>query len=206
MSSRKNIQQLRGIPAPIGTPPIIYVPYIFGNMKPIPFIPASITLTTAPQTFGTVFLPRNSVAQFKLIIVRYNVIVLTVLPNQPGGPVYTESMQIPGVGSTGRLAPFTVPAVPSTYEAYCERFFFYDSINVFELNASGPPPTNSTSNVDGTNHNLVIPNFAGPFDPTIDNQIEFQIMTSFLGSTDTVQVEFGDAFIQSPLDLRRLPR
>ena len=111
-----------------------------------------------------------------------------------------------GFSLTPRLAPFNVPAVPQATAWWIERTLIYDGVTLIELNASGPSPLNSVSHVDGTQHNLPFNPNIGPFDPTIDNTIEMQIMTSFAGSTDTVLVSTGQAFIQVPLDLGRLPR
>lgn len=160
-------------------------------------------MTTAFQTVGTIFIPKNSWAEWKIMTCGFWCEVATNVPNQIGGPDYQEAYVNNGAAAVVRLVPFTVPVAPSRYRAWLQRSFIFDGVTVFELNMTGDPPLNSISHTDGTDH--IIPAIPG-FVNTIDNTLEIQIKTSFAGSTDTVNVLTGQAFIQSPLDLGRLPR
>lgn len=204
MSTPAHFTRSRMIPNPIGIPPLEFNRYTFGQMKPIPFIPLIITLTPAFQSYAQVFVPKNTWGIEKRMIVEFQATINSFLPNQVGGPFYQERYSVAGVGNTLRLAAFNATVVPQSTTVQINRSYVFDGITIFEYNYDGGTTNNSVSNVDGIDHLLAFSHLIGPFDNTIDNTIEFQISTTFAGSTDTVEVRAGQAYIQSPLDLRRL--
>lgn len=175
-------------------------------MRPLPFTITPITISNVFQTYGSIFIPKNSVADFKLIITKFEFALITNAPNQVGGPNYSEQTQIPGNGTAARLAANHIGVVPSTYKGLAERQYYFDTVNIVELNVVPVPVPNSVAYSDYQGHNVIIPNLIAPFDRTIDNTIDLQIKTSFGASTDTLSLVWAQAWIQAPLDLRRLPR
>lgn len=173
-------------------------------MKPIPLIPLTITLTPAPQPYLRVFVPKNTFGTLKWLHVEYGLIITVRAPNLAGGPLYQEGYQIIGMGSTPRFGIVNVTAVPSTTRAWFVRDFIWDGTNLYELNYDGSLNNYMASAPDGQDHRLRFLDPIAPFQPTQDNYIDFQLSTTFALSTDTVETFTGQAFIQSPLDLRRL--
>lgn len=204
MSTRKNFKRARMVPNPIGTPPIEFVPFIFGKVKPIPFIPNSITLIPTFRTYAQVLIPKNTFGINKILKVGFYAQVITNAPNQIGGPNYTEQYDMPLCGITQRLAAFNIPVVPANTVVWIEREFSFNGAAVIELNYNGPNALQSISHVDNLIHILSLSIAINAFNPSVDNYLNFQASTSFPLSTDQVICLWGQAFIQSPLDLRRL--
>jgi hypothetical protein len=175
-------------------------------MRPLPFIPINITLTPAPQAYAVIFIPKNLITTYKFIRTKFVADVHTAAPNQPGGPTYSESLHIPGVGTAARLAPNLIATVPSGYKILAERDFYYDGSVIVEFNVFPVGVPNSLSYSDYMDHKIVVPNTIAPFDPTVDNYLEFQMATSWVGSTDQILIQSGQAWIQAPLSINRLPR
>jgi len=204
MGTLSRIKRARPVPTPVGTPALVYVPYSFGQMKPIPFIPLTVHLSPVFQNYAKVFIPKNSWGTLKIINVRFGIIVTTLLPNQPGGPLYQERYDIPGIAQTARLGNINQGVAAKQTKAWIERNFIYDGVQAYELNYAGAVPNMSASSGDGLDHRLAVTGVITLFDNTVDNYLNFQLKTTFAGGTDTIQTYTGQAFIQSPLDLRRL--
>lgn len=204
MGGIRSFKRARGIPNPIGNPALIFNLYTFGQMKPIPSIPQTITIGLLAQSYLNVFIPRNSMSIPKRIVVQALVTIQIVNPNQPGGPNYQESYGTNGAGASPRGGLFNVAPVPQSCTFVIDREFYFDGVTILEYNWDGTPPTQSVSQPDNTSHLVALPHPAGIIDPTVDNYMNFQISTSFAGSADTVTCGWAQAFIQSPLDLRRL--
>ena len=60
MGTKKKFKQARGIPVPIGIPPLQFRPWSFGQMKPLPAIPHPLNITNAYQSILDIFIPANS--------------------------------------------------------------------------------------------------------------------------------------------------
>lgn len=206
MGVKENFTQLRAVPIPTGNPPLVYVPYSFGQMKPIPIIGSNITLALPLTEYLRVFLPANIWADQKIMYVKAHVVTRVRNPNQVGGPLYQEAYQFAGTGMVNRLPAFNVTVVPAATSFLMERQFYRDGANIIEANYNGHPTNFATSMPDGIDHGLRVNGAVTGVDFTLDNYLYFYIRTTFLGSTDTVQVTTAQAWIQSPLDLRRLPR
>jgi hypothetical protein len=151
-----------------------------------------------------VFIPKNTLAMNKRIIVVACVSVAVQLPNQVGGPSYQESYSLNGVPVIARDGNLLITAIPSVSAFMVDRSYHFDSISIIEDNWTGGPTHNALSHVNGVLDQIPIPGVAGPIDPSVNNTIGFNLKTSFVGSTDTVQTVWGQAYIQSPLDLARI--
>lgn len=192
------------VPQPVGVPSLIFKPFSFGQMKPIPAIPFVITLTPVLQSYLDIFIPKNTWGELKYLTVNARIRMDMFLPNFLGGPTYREAYKIDGVGTWNRGTGAPIGTVPQSCEFQINRVFIlppglvikeinWDSNQMYSLNAP-----------DNTDHQLQMTPTAGAFDPTIDNYLRFQIRTNYLGGTDTVVCRSAQAFIQSALDLRRL--
>lgn len=206
MGTIKNFTQQKAFPFPIGIPPLVYVPYDFGQMKPIPLEPNIITLSIAFQWYLRIFIPANSWGDDKLLYMHARIAVEVKAPNQPGGPNYLERYQIPTVTTVQRGPLTNVTLVPSNTEFEIRRVFIKPPGNVIKEINWDAAANYAVSNPDGIDHQINFVPTIGPFDPTIDNYMNFEMTTTFPASTDRVICRSGQAYIQSPLDLRRLPR
>ena len=204
MGGTRSFKRARMVPNPIGDPALIFRPYSFGQMKPLPFIPLSITLTTAMQTYGKIFIPKNSWGVKKILYIEFGVEVFTVLPNQLPAPQYTDGYFIPGCTVQDRGSPVTQLSPPQSTWAWLTRTFVWDGSHIYEVLYKDGLIFNTPTAADGEDHRFLFTGTIAPFDPTIDNYLELQMRTSWPTSHDVVTIYTGQAFIQSPLDLRRL--
>jgi hypothetical protein len=191
-------------PPPIGVPPLSFKLWSFGNMKPLHLVPLSITLDTTFQDYIQILIPANTWGDNKLLIMKALVSQVIATPNTAGGPTYIEQYSIDGVGSWQRGLQNQITLVPNTTIALIDRYFFKaDDQVICELfldNASDYSP----SQADGNDHRLLFTPSIAPFDMSVDNILRFQLNTDYATSTDTCSILFGQAYIQSPVDLRRL--
>jgi hypothetical protein len=206
MGTLKNFRQSRMQPTPIGNPELIFSPWSFGQMKPLPLQPFTITTANAWQTYASIFIPANTWAINKLLFAELGLTIILQAINQPGGPTYAERYFVNAMGNTPRLAPAVALAFPQQCHTWIQRQFIWDGTDIYELAYNGVTLNNSASHPDSTDHRLRFGKLVAPFDPTVDNYIEFQLMTSFPASTDVCSTFTGQAFIQAPFNLGRLPR
>lgn len=204
MGSLRHFKRARMVPLPTGNPALIYKPYSFGQMKPIPLQNYSINITNAYATYASIFIPKNSLGNNKLITCSMLISIDAVLPNQIGGPTYTEQYAVSGVGNTQRMPPFVIAPVPTNFTGWIKRTLLFTGTEMIEIDFPGQSLLNSASNIQNVNLTLQFSHAIAPWNRSIDNLIEFQLKTSFATSADSIACISGQAFIQSPLDLRRL--
>jgi hypothetical protein len=204
MGGTRSFKRARMVPNPLGNPAVVFKPYSFGQMKPLPFIHQLITLSQVMQTYGKIFIPKNSWGINKILFIEFGVEIFSHLPNTLPQPSYTEGYFIPGCTQQDRMPAQTQPPPPQSCWAWLQRTFVWDGSHIYEVLAFDSLLYNSAANGDDADHRFKFLGTIAPFDPTVDNYLELQMKTTFLASTDTINIFTGQAFIQSPLDLRRL--
>jgi hypothetical protein len=204
MSTRQRFKQARMLPTPIGYPPLEFVPWAFGLMKPIPSISLSVTVGNTPTIYLKIFIPANTWAVGKYLFVHAVIQQNLFLPNHPGGPTWVESYEVPTVGTWTRSTSLVGLTAPSQSTYQIDRVFLRRSpqelaeINYQAANKFTPaqPPY--------INEFLEMTPVIGAYDFSINNYLNFRIQTNFVGSVDECNTQQAQALIQSPLDLRRL--
>lgn len=173
-------------------------------MKPLNLVPLSITVSTTFQDYIQIFIPANTWGDNKLLIMKALVSQVIATPNTTGGPTYIEQYAIDGVGTWQRSLLNQITKVPNTNIAFMERYFLKaDDQVISELYLDGAPSF-SPAEADGTDTRLIFTPSISPFDSSVDNILRFQLNTDYASSTDTCSILIGQAYIQSPVDLRRL--
>lgn len=192
------------LPPPIGQPELAFRLWSFGNMRPLASTPHNITVTNTYTSYLDVFIPANTLANNKRIVVYAAWDLNTHVPNQVGGPLYTDAYGLNGAVVTARQAANNVGVAPQFTRAVIDRKYYYQGGVIFEQNFTDANNINSPAYADGAGHDLNIQPVIGLINPTVDNILNFMIITSFGASTDSLVVAWSQAFIQSPVDLRRL--
>ena len=204
MSLNRKFKRARALPVPLGRPENFFTPWNYSQMLPLRCVPHDITLALPYTSYLSVIIPANTWGTRKQLIVKCGVTIKVKVPNQPGGPNYQEAYNLGGTGNVARLAVNNITAVPSQTEMYFQRLFDNDGSNWYEVNYDEASMNQSVSHPDGVNHLLSLLGGLHGFDPTIDNTLEFQIRTTWLGSTDQFLIRTAEAFIQAPYTLRRM--
>jgi hypothetical protein len=202
----KNIQQLRGIPNPTGLPSVQYIPYDFGFMKPLHVVPFTIDLTLGFQTFERVFIPKNEWANLKILYLKYGYKMTLAAGHdaspiriqqyyyvQPTGPIFMGQCSYDSATPTvGR------GALEYRYIRIGDDIFDWGFFEILKepLIAKGLGEENYIK----CNGGLAAVDYSNP--------INFDQAMNCIGALpgDSLEIEWAQASIQSPLDLGRLPR
>ena len=206
MSVVKNFKAARNVPIPDERSSWNFRLWSYGNMRPLHCIPHSITINNTAQSILSIFIPANTWANLKHLIVWADVLVQQNAPAHPGGRQYAEAYQIQVSANTLRSPIQAVPNNVNPTQYVIQRQFQWEDTfgNVYEENWDVQGNT-TISAVTGSDHRVQI-NGTVPYDNTIDSYLEFLLGCSFAGSNDTCQVVSAQAFIQAPLNLNRFPQ
>lgn len=206
MSAVKNFKAARNIPTPDERSSWNFRLWSYGNMRPLHCIPHSITINNTAQSILTVFIPANTWANLKRMIVWADVLVQQNAPAHPGGRQYAEGYQLQLSANTirGAVQPVANNVNPTRYVIQ-RQFQFENTFNdVYEENWDIEGNV-QISAATGVEHRLLV-NGTVPLDNTIDANLDFLLGCGFAGSNDTCQVISAQAYIQAPLNLNRFPQ
>lgn len=175
-------------------------------MKKLPAIPLTLAINNAPGTFLDVFIPKNTWAEFKRLIVMADFALARNAPIPAGNTQYFEGYDLQGLGFAPRLPVQNIAATSLQTRYFINREFIYEiGGDVYEQNVQffGTGGLNAAQGID---HRAIVNNLVGIFDPTVDAHLLFQLYNTDPTTADVCIVHTAYAFIESPLDLRRLPR
>lgn len=206
MGYRKNISQWRGIPFPVGIPAIQFVPYSFGNMKPLHVAPFTVDLTISFSPFATIFVPANTWGDFKLMYLKLGFASSLVGGHDVSPAIFNQYYNVNPTSSVWiGMTTYDSP-LPALGRGVLEYKFIRIGNNIFDYGSYQLDCAPLLGSGIAQDRYLQANGNIGTVDFTSD--FEFQQLIDVAGALagDTVTVEWAQAFIQSPLDLGRLPR
>lgn len=175
-------------------------------MKPLACVPGHIVVNNVLKSYLDIFIPANTWAYFKRLVIWADVIYTQQGGAHPGGRILGEAQNIQGAGNVARGGPQPIAnsAVNTRYVIQRQYQLEFGG-NVYEQNwdIQGNTGIGAAANID---HRIAINGGFAPFVNTVDAYLQLLIGNTFAASTDTMDVHTAQAFIQSPYDLNRLPR
>lgn len=205
MGHLKTFKWQRGLPIADAThqPP-------FGryNLKPVKQLPTQIftaTATGAPERLIEVYVPANSWALNKNLIIR-GFYVMTV-PAALGPPFLTigedivtsQSAAVPLLVS----APFAAPA--GTYTTLIERDLVRIDPNIWACDQGDVMQFNWANRYDMQSHMIPISASVPPFDYTVQIQVAIELTIPVTIPGLTIQCLWAEAFLEQAVNLGTLP-
>lgn len=175
-------------------------------MRPLDIVLTEFNVSNANQSFASIFIPKNTWAFWKRLLV-YIDFELELFPPNPGaGRRYNEGYNLQGLGYMPRSANEPI-ANGSTYTRYIiqRQFMLHEGFEVWEENWNTVGIT-TLNQAQGIDHRLQVTTGLATYDPTSDGYLEFLLSDTNAGGNDHVRVRDAQAFIQAPLNLNRFPR
>lgn len=194
------------MPVPIGAPSLHFVPWSFGQMRPLAVVPGSITVNNVLQSFLDVFIPANTWADFKRLIIWADVVYTQNGGPHPGGRILGEAQSIQGLGNIARGGPQPIANSANPTRYVIQRQYQLQAGGIVDENNWDIQGNTGIGAAANATHRIAISGFITPFDQTQDAYLKLLIGNTFAGSTDTMFVHTAQAYIQAPYDLNRLPR
>ncbi len=206
MGTRRNFTQLRGIPFPVGIPTIQYVPYIFGQMRPLHVVPFVADLTVSFNPFASIIIPANIWGDFKLMYFKFGFVSTLVAGHDVSPAVIDQYYNVNPTSSVwiGRCT-YDSASVANGRGALEYRFIRIGD-SIYDWGSGELQDAPLVGRGIATDRYIRANGSLGVVDFT--TQFEFQMILDVRGALlgDTVTTQWAQAYIQSPLDLRRLPR
>lgn len=202
----KNIQQLRGIPNPTGLPPVQYIPYDFGFMKPLHVAPFTVDLTVPMQNMARVFVPKDTWGDLKIMYLKLGY-EISLVRDHDVNPIQVQ--QFYQVAATGPMfigqCLYDNP-LPSFGRGAVEYRFIRIGNDIFDWGFFEVLERPLIAKGIGLDRYIKCNGPAAAVD--FSNSFHFDQVINALNASagDSITITWGQAALQSPLDLGRLPR
>ncbi len=205
MGTRRNIIQFRQVPAPIGAPPVTYFNYSFVQMKPIHVVPYSVDLTVPLQPFVNVIIPNNAWVAHKLLYLKLGYEITLVAGHDTSIARFRQFYSADPTSPVFLGACSYDSPLPATGRGVLEFKFVRIDNNIFDWGSFELECTPLIGATIGSDRLLQCNGSVGVLDFT--TQFEFKQLIDVLGALpgDMLNITWAQAYIQSALDLRRMP-
>lgn len=181
-----------------------YASYNLQSMKQIPILLGAAGAGGPSSPVITAYVPANSWAQNKLLLIRgYYILNFPAGAPVPGYNI-TENWNTPQIGGTAFPIPAAFLAAAGTFTTTIERCFIRQDPDIVGFDRGDTMQFNFANFYDAISHITTGVALTPPIDYTVEIPIslEFQLPGTFPGATITAM--WAEAFLEQALNLGRL--
>lgn len=205
MSSKTRYKWIRAIPGVIAASDPGYYSYNLPNMKQIPTQIFTAISAAGPSTLASAFVPANSWAMGKLLMIR--AFYVMTLPGAGTPPTYNiaEGLGITGAGVTPLPTPAAFIPAPGTFSTWIQRHLIRIDPDIWVLDQGDCMQFNFANFTDNVQHVIQVPALVPPYDYTAQIQVDLLATIPPTYPGVTMQCMWCESFLEQGTNLGKLP-